>query len=51
MEREETIRLAVELLDGVSPLTEEVLALADRAISYGIGKNLLAAGNGSLWLP
>lgn len=51
MEREETIRLAFELLYGVSPLTEEVLALADRAISYGIGKNLLAAGNGSLWLP
>ena len=51
MEREETIRLAFELLYGVSPLTEEVVALADRAISYGIGKNLLAAGNGSLWLP
>lgn len=51
MEREETIRLAFELLYGVSPLTEEVLALADRAISYGICKNLLAAGNGSLWLP
>lgn len=51
MEREETIRLAFELLYGVSPLTEEVLALADRAISYGIGKNLLAAGKGSLWLP
>lgn len=51
MEREETIRLAFELLYGVSPLTEEVVALADRAISYGIGKNLLAAGKGSLWLP
>lgn len=51
MEREETIRLAFELLYGVSPLTEEVVTLADRAISYGIGKNLLAAGKGSLWLP
>ncbi|WP_296773816.1 hypothetical protein [Varibaculum sp.] len=51
MEREETIRLAFELLYGVSPLTEEVLALADRAISYGIVKNLLAAVIVILWLP
>lgn len=51
MERTEIIGEAFKLLYGISPLTAPARELADRAISYGIGNNLLAAGDGTLWLP
>ncbi|WP_278866470.1 hypothetical protein [Varibaculum cambriense] len=51
MERTEIIGEAFKLLYGISPVTPQVVELADRAISYGIGNNLLAAGDGTLWLP
>lgn len=51
MDRTEIIAEAFKLLYGISPLTPQAEALADRAISYGIANNLLAAGNGTLWLP
>ena len=51
IERSEIIGEAFKLLYGISPVTPQVVELADRAISYGIGNNLLAAGDGTLWLP
>lgn len=51
IERTEIISEAFKLLYGISPLTAPARELADRAISYGIGNNLLAAGDGTLWLP
>lgn len=51
MERTEIIGEAFKLLYGISPLTAPARQLADRAISYGIANNLLAAGDGTLWLP
>ena len=51
IERIEIIAEAFKLLYGISPLTPQAEALADRAISFGIANNLLAAGNGTLWLP
>ncbi len=51
MERTEIIAEAFRLLYGISPLTPLAEALADRTISYAIANNLLAAGNGTLWLP
>lgn len=50
IERSEIIGEAFKLLYGISPVTPQVVELADRAISYGIGNNLLAAGDGTLWL-
>lgn len=49
--RSEIIREAFKLLYGISSVTPQVVELADRAISYAIANNLLAAGDGTLWLP
>lgn len=51
LERAEIVRAAFQLLYGISPVTPQVTQLCDRAISYGIANNLLAAGDGTLWLP
>lgn len=51
IERSEIIGEAFKLLYGISPVTPQVVELADRAISYAIANNLLAAGDGTLWLP
>lgn len=51
LERAEIVRAAFQLLYGISPVTPQVTQLCDRAISYGIANNLLAAGAGTLWLP
>ena len=51
IERAEIVREAFQLLYGITPVTPQVTALCDRAISYGIANSLLAAGDGTLWLP
>ena len=51
IERAEIVREAFQLLYGITPVTPQVTALCDRAISYGIANNQLAAGDGTLWLP
>lgn len=51
IERAEIVREAFQLLYGINAVTPQVTALCDRAISYGIANNLLAAGDGTLWLP
>lgn len=51
IERSEIIGEAFKLLYGISPVTPQVVELADRAISFAIANNLLAAGDGTLWLP
>lgn len=51
IERAEIVREAFQLLYGITAVTPQVTALCDRAISYGIANNLLAAGDGTLWLP
>ncbi len=51
IERAVIVREAFQLLYGITAVTPQVTALCDRAISYGIANNLLAAGDGTLWLP
>lgn len=51
IERAEIVREAFQLLYGINAVTPQVTALCDHAISYGIANNLLAAGDGTLWLP
>ncbi|WP_122819780.1 hypothetical protein [Varibaculum vaginae] len=51
IERVEIVREAFRLLYGINSVTPQVTALCDRAISYGIANNMLAAGDGTLWLP